>query len=87
VLVSIDLINFFPQTADKFSEGGETALKKPSKMKLVRIQHGMTAREVAKLLKMTPGHLSNLECGRREVSIDLLQQLAKIYHVDAKELI
>ena len=77
----------FTRTEDNFSKGGENRMRKPTRIKLARIQIGLQAKEAASLLGISASHLSNLEGGRREISIETLQRMARIYHVDAKSLI
>jgi transcriptional regulator with XRE-family HTH domain len=48
----------------------------------LRKAKGMTVREIAPLMDMSFSHLSDIENGRRNPSIDLSMKMAKFYGVD-----
>ena len=58
-----------------------------SKLKLVRMQKGLKAKEVAIKLKVSAGYISKLENGSAVITPDILTKLAMVYGVYAKELI
>lgn len=43
---------------------------------------GLGVREIAKVLKVAPAHVTDLERGRRTPSEDLLCRIAKVYGID-----
>jgi len=58
-----------------------------SNLKLVRLTKGLTGREVAKKLNVTPAYISKLENGSAVITSELLTKFARIYEVNPKELI
>lgn len=48
----------------------------------LRKAKGMTVREIAPLMDMSFSHLSDIENGRRNPSIELSMKMAKYYGVD-----
>jgi len=57
-----------------------------SKLKLVRLQKGLKTKEVAKKLNVSVSYVSKLENGSAVVTIQILQKLASVYEIPAKEL-
>jgi transcriptional regulator with XRE-family HTH domain len=47
-------------------------------LRAVRIAHGLSLREAARRAQMTPAHLSRVERGQRQLSIEALARLAKV---------
>lgn len=43
---------------------------------------GLGVREIAKVLKIAPAHVTDLERGRRTPSEDLLRRIAEVYGID-----
>lgn len=43
-------------------------------------------REMARLLDITPPHLTDIECGRRNPSEELLLRIAQLYELDESQL-
>jgi len=58
-----------------------------SKLKLLRLEKGLTQWEVSKTLGVHRSYLSNLENNRESFTGDILQKLAAYYGVQAKDLI
>lgn len=58
-----------------------------SKVKLIRLQKGLTGKTVAKELKISNGYLSQLENGSAVITEDILRKLSKVYSVPIRELI
>lgn len=58
-----------------------------SNLKLVRLQKGYKAKEVAEKLDVSPAYISKLENGSAVVTPEILVRLARVYGVPAKELI
>jgi transcriptional regulator with XRE-family HTH domain len=48
------------------------------KVKLLRLQHGLTQNKVAEELGVTPGYVSNVENGRTAMSLKILCYYAKL---------
>jgi transcriptional regulator with XRE-family HTH domain len=44
----------------------------------VRIAHGLSLRETARRAQMTPAHLSRVERGQRQLSVESLARLAEV---------
>lgn len=57
------------------------------KLQEIRKLRGLTQEQVAKYLGITQNQLSYYENGKREISIDMLQQLAKLYGCDYNYLL
>lgn len=57
-----------------------------SKLKLVRLQKGLKTKEVAKKLNVSVSYVSKLENGSAVVTMQILQKLASVYEIPAKEL-
>lgn len=51
------------------------------KLRLIRLDNGLTQKEVAKMLGITRSSYCSYEIGRRKMSIQMLQKLAKCYRV------
>ena len=47
-------------------------------LRAVRIAHGLSLRETARLADITPAHLSRVERGQRQLSVEALGRLAKV---------
>lgn len=57
------------------------------RLQSIRKQRGFTQEQVAKYLGITQEQLSYYESGRREISVDLLLELAKLYGCDYSYLL
>lgn len=51
------------------------------KLKLIRLDNGLTQEDVAKWLGITRSAYCSYEIGRRKMSIQMLEKLANFYHV------
>lgn len=51
------------------------------RLKLARVQAGLSQSQVAKMLDVTHSTVSEMEAGRRQLSAEELAQLSKIYDV------
>lgn len=47
-------------------------------LRAVRVAHGMTLRETARRAQIDPAHLSRVERGERQLSVDALARLAEV---------
>ncbi|MCZ4099874.1 helix-turn-helix domain-containing protein [Streptomyces sp. H39-C1] len=47
-------------------------------LRAVRVAHGMTLRDVAHRSEIDPGHLSKVERGQKQLSLDSLYRLAVV---------
>ena len=52
------------------------------KLKLARQQSELTGKEVAEQLYISPTHLSNIENGKRKVSLENLVKFSELYQKD-----
>lgn len=53
-----------------------TSLRSPSPLRAVRVARGMGLREVASRAQIDPGHLSKVERGQKQLSVEALYRLA-----------
>lgn len=58
-----------------------------SNLKLVRMQKGYKAKEVAERLKVSAAYISKLENGAAVVTMEIRAKLAALYGVHARDLI
>lgn len=58
-----------------------------SKMKTLRIQNNLTQAEVAAVLDVTPGYISNVENNRTAMSLRILVYYAKLLNISLDSLI
>ncbi len=58
----------------------------PVKLKWLRISHGYTQHELAKMLDTAPSSIGMYEVGQRSPTKAKLERLAKIFHVSPEEL-
>jgi len=47
-------------------------------LRAVRVAHGLTLRETARLAKIDPAHLSRVERGEKQLSLEALGRLAEV---------
>jgi transcriptional regulator with XRE-family HTH domain len=47
-------------------------------LRAVRIAHGLSLRETARRAQITPAHLSRVERGQRQLSVEALTRLAQV---------
>ena len=50
------------------------------KLKNLRIENNYTQKQIADYLKIDQGHLSNIENGKRNTSIDIIEKLCHLYN-------
>lgn len=58
-----------------------------SPIKLWRKKRGLTAKELAKAVSRTPVHISNIETGKKNGSIELYMDIAKVLNVDVDDIL
>jgi transcriptional regulator with XRE-family HTH domain len=58
-----------------------------SQLKLVRLQKGLKAKQIAERLGVSPAYISMLENGSAVLTPEILFRLAKIYGVTVAELL
>lgn len=56
-------------------------------LRLIRIYHAMTQKEMAEKLGISRSHLSEIEAGRKGISLDLLLKYAVIIDVPLSSII
>ncbi|MCL6559474.1 MAG: helix-turn-helix domain-containing protein [Firmicutes bacterium] len=58
-------------------------------VKLIELRQskGYTQEQLAKLLKISPGHLSNIETGRRNPSWEVARRLERFFGIPASDLL
>ena len=59
----------------------------PERLKELRIKLGLSQREVARILRMSPSIISSYETGERTPSVDMLLDLADLYHCSTDYLL
>ncbi len=57
------------------------------RIKLIRLQKGFKAYEVAKQIGISRSYLSKLECGAVPITQDILLNLSKVYGINPTELV
>ena len=57
------------------------------RLRELRERRGMSQRQLASLLKVSPSMVTQWECGRRALPIVRIAQLAKALHVDPRLLV
>ena len=57
------------------------------KLKALRINNDFTQKQVADYLNMDQGHLSNIERGKRNVTVDVLEDLCNLYNCSLSYLL
>lgn len=57
------------------------------KLKLLRLSKGYTQRQLAKILNISPDHLSSIETGRRWPSGKVIIRLERFFGIPASELL
>lgn len=57
------------------------------RLRQLRLNHGMTQRDVAAKLHVTSGYISNIESGRVEMSLKYLRNYATLLNMTVDELI
>lgn len=60
------------------SESAAELTRSVPPLRAVRIAHGLSVRETARRADITPSHLSRVERGERQLSVDALARLAKV---------
>ena len=58
-----------------------------SRLRLLRLRHGLSQKELALLLHYGPSAISNYESGRTEPSLSVLVTLADFFHVSTDHLL
>ena len=56
-------------------------------LRLVRVFHDLRQKELAGLLGVSPSHLNEIESGKKQVSIELLQKYAAHFQIPASTLL
>lgn len=79
-LVAGEEETFPAQVADRILAG-------ENPVRVLRSYRGMTLREVAKACDVTDSHISQIEKGKRSMSIELLKRMAAVLRVDAELLL
>jgi len=58
------------------------------KLRLLRQRHSLTTRQLAEELGLKSyGHVSDIENGRTKPSLELLEKLARLYHISYDQLL
>lgn len=57
-----------------------------SSIRLLRIQRGFSLEEVAKQVGISAGYLSQIESGKRQVSVAVCSEIASFFNVKLDEL-
>jgi transcriptional regulator with XRE-family HTH domain len=59
----------------------------PTKLLMLRKQHGMSQEELAQKLNITRFHISHLESGKRKPGSALLSNIADVFGVTMEQLV
>ncbi|WP_017728292.1 helix-turn-helix domain-containing protein [Halalkalibacterium ligniniphilum] len=57
-----------------------------SLVKKARLRRGLTLEQASKKLRISPGYLSQIENGQRQVGVERAKEIASIYGVRQEEL-
>ncbi len=57
------------------------------KLKLRRIEHDLTCKQLAEQMDVTPQYISDIERGVKNPSIKLLRKIARLYNISVFEFI
>jgi transcriptional regulator with XRE-family HTH domain len=55
-------------------------------LRLVRVFHDMNQTELARKLKISKSYLSEIESGRKQISVEILEKYAKLFRVPVSSL-
>jgi len=50
-----------------------------SRLKIARLEAGLTQKDVARLLGRTQSHVSKIEAGQRRIDVTTLNEMARVY--------
>jgi transcriptional regulator with XRE-family HTH domain len=56
-------------------------------LRLVRLFHNVKQRDLADALGLSPSHLSEIESGKKQVTMEILQKYADYFNVPASSLL
>lgn len=56
-------------------------------LKRLRLIYGYKAKELSKLLEITPGYLSEIENNKKNPSLDLLSKYSEVFDIKLSQLI
>lgn len=55
-------------------------------LRLIRVYHNVKQKTLAEALEISPSHLSEIESGKKQVTLDLLEKYAAHFRVPASSL-
>lgn len=58
-----------------------------NKLKSIRVLKGITQKQLASTLNITPQYLSRIEAGKVDIKVSMLKQIAKALEVSIFELL
>ena len=56
-------------------------------LKVARVKKGLTQKELAELIRVSPSMINRIETGKQIPKVDILLKLAEILEVSAEELL
>ena len=56
-------------------------------LKLVRVYHNLKQKQLAKALELSPSHLNEIESGKKQVTMDVLEKYSKVFKIPTSSLL
>ena len=56
-------------------------------LKLVRVFHNLKQKELAKALELSPSYLNEIESGKKQVTMDVLQKYSDFFRIPTSSLL
>lgn len=82
-------LNALALTIECLTERTETPMDQLIGIRLrdIRMNRGISQKELAKILEVNPSYVANMECGHTAISISVLQKLCTILDIKAHQLL
>jgi len=56
-------------------------------LKLVRVYHNLKQKQLAEALQLSPSYLNEIESGKKQVTMDVLEKYAKFFKIPSSSLL
>ena len=80
------MVMLLQEAVDRRQKSGQRSAMIGNRIKQLRLEHGMSLKELADKVGVTDSHLSRAENGKRGLQAKKLEQLARIFKVPVAEL-
>ena len=80
------MVMVLQEAVDRRQKSGQRSAMIGNRIKQLRLEHGMSLKELADKVGVTDSHLSRAENGKRGLQAKKLEQLARIFKVPVAEL-